>query len=205
MFDHLAKSCDRIVVTGPHRTGTTIAAQMIAHDTGYSYVDEMDDLLGYYPGRLDEWLERKLKVPGVVAQGPSLLKMLVDSPPPDTLVVLMRRAPQDVLASEMRVGWEYRQRELELYGHTEGDVAEIKYAYWDANAPPKSIEIEYQSLREHWAWVEPSRRRGWHRKQTAVGAMTIRGMGEPRWIDQQPPWAPRHVATPPMERHSFPW
>lgn len=208
MFEYLAKRCDRIVVTGPHRTGTTIASQMIAHDTGYRYVDEMDDLAGFYPSRLQEWLERKLQVPDVVIQGPSLLKMLVDSPPPNTLIVLMRRAPQDVLSSEIRTGWEFRQRELELYGHTEGDPTVVKYAYWEANPPPISTEIEYESLRGHWAWVEPPRRRGWHRKQTAVGAMAIRGVGEPRWMAQQPPWTPRHVATPadpPTGRHPFPW
>lgn len=182
MFEHLAREADRIVVTGPHRSGTTIAAQMIAADTGHRYVDENDDIAGFYPHHLDDWLERKLSVPKVVVQGPSLLKMLVDSPPPDTLVVLMRRSPAEVFASEQRTGWEHREREMEAFGASEGDIAIIKYAYWDANPPPCSTEIEYASLSGHWAWVEPSARGGWHRKQTARTSMAIAGLKQPRWV-----------------------
>jgi hypothetical protein len=182
MFEYLARGADRIVVTGPHRSGTTIAAQMIAADTGHRYVDENDDIAGFYPHRLDEWLQRKLSVPKVVVQGPSLLRMLVDSPPPDTLVVLMRRSPAGVFASEQRTGWEYREREMEAFGASEGDITTIKYAYWDANPPPRSAEIEYESLSDHWAWVEPSARGGWHRKQTARNSMAIAGLKQPSWI-----------------------
>ena len=184
MFEHLAQMASRIVVTGPHRSGTTIAAQMIARDTGYRYVDEADDVAGFYPDHLDLWLKQKLDSPGVVVQGPSLLKMLVDSPPSDTLVVLMRRSSADVLVSEQSTGWEYRQRELEIFGHAEGDTTAIKYAYWAANPPSCSTEIEYESLSDHWAWVDESARDGWHRKQTAVGTMAISGLKQPGWLDE---------------------
>ena len=41
MFEYMAIH-SRIVVTGPQRSGTTITAKMIAHDTGHRYVDEAE-------------------------------------------------------------------------------------------------------------------------------------------------------------------
>jgi len=41
LFDWLA-SFDKILVTGPQRSGSRICAQMIAYDTGHEYVDEED-------------------------------------------------------------------------------------------------------------------------------------------------------------------
>jgi hypothetical protein len=44
MFEHLAVH-SKIVVTGPQRSGTRIASQMIASDTGHEFVDEVDFLI----------------------------------------------------------------------------------------------------------------------------------------------------------------
>jgi hypothetical protein len=93
----------RIVVTGPQRSGTTIAARMIANDTGHRYVDEVD--FGVYD--VEAW-RRTLEDECVVVQCPHMLKTILDAPPPDVYVVLMRRDINEIHASEERIGWEKR-------------------------------------------------------------------------------------------------
>src|SRR5579875_68345 len=79
MFEHLAVH-PMIVVTGPQRSGTRIAARMIAADTGHRFVDETEFLIK------DEARFRALfRSPGgeaFVVQAPHMLKDLVDDPPP---------------------------------------------------------------------------------------------------------------------------
>jgi hypothetical protein len=191
MFEHLAERSERILVTGPHRSGTTVAAQMIAADTGYRYVDELD-----FDGRNLMFFGVQLETPRVVVQCPGLLKVLVDYPPPNTLLVLMRRPLEEIHRSEERLkramsdggGLELvlNRCELPTFGLSEGDdVAAAKYAYWDDHTPENSIEISYESLAQHWAFVEASKREDFHIKQTAVDAMTITSENElrgPLWM-----------------------
>lgn len=166
MFEHLA-SYPRIVVTGPQRSGTTIASRMIAEDTGHDLVDE--SAFGVYD--VDAWravLERE----NVVVQCPHMLRLIVDEARPDLLVVLMRRSLAEVHASERRIEWEQRYRgnsvELSVFGLTEGSSAEVKYAYWDTHPkPPRYLEIPYDALADHPRFVAAGARETFGRKQTA--------------------------------------
>lgn len=168
MFEYMAIH-SRIVVTGPQRSGTTITAKMIAHDTGYRYVDEAE--FAVYD--VEKWRKIVTEEDRVVVQCPHMLKIIVDSPPPDILVVLMRRNLEDIHNSERRIDWEHRfrgnTRELELFGLAEGDSAQLKYDYWDSSQKPTNfIEIDYESLRNHLFYVAKEHRVNFHCKQTAV-------------------------------------
>ncbi|MGA3222018.1 MAG: hypothetical protein ABSE77_23620 [Acidimicrobiales bacterium] len=85
MFGHLV-GYSKIVVTGPQRSGTRVASQMIASDTGYEFVDEVEFLITD-THRFRHILQRD----GVVVQAPHMLKDMVDDPPRGVFVVLMRR------------------------------------------------------------------------------------------------------------------
>jgi hypothetical protein len=158
----------RIAVTGPQRSGTTIAAKMIAADTGYRCFDELD----YGVFDTDRW-RGLMSVDGAVVQCPHMLKDIVDDPPPDIFVVLMRRDLPAIHASAVRIGWRDHPwgnvAELWKFGLREGDSASVKYEYWEGS--PKSfpyVELPYDLLRRHPLFVSDELRRRFRPKQTAV-------------------------------------
>jgi hypothetical protein len=166
MFEHLAAH-PRIVVTGPQRSGTRIAAKMIAADTGHAFVDEMQ-----FEIKNAAAFGEVLKRDNVVVQAPHMLKDLVDDPPPGIFVVLMRRELEQIHASEERIRWAEvyggKKTELAKFGLTEGDPAAVKYDYWGSHE--KSVpflELEYEALRRHPLWVPEEVRRGFGPLQTA--------------------------------------
>lgn len=166
MFEHLAVY-PKIVVTGPQRSGTRIAAQMIAADTGHQFVDEVDFLIK------DEDLFRAVLVQRqkIVVQAPHMLKDMVDDPPPDVFVVLMRRDLDEVHASADRIRWAEELggnlTELRKFGLTEGDSAAVKYEYWDSHDKKVPyVEVEYNSLRAHPMYIPPELRKDFGPLQT---------------------------------------
>lgn len=171
MFEYLASN-PRIVVTGPQRSGTTIAGKMIAHDTGHRYVDEMD--FSVYD--VEAWREI-LERDGIVVQCPHMLKVILDDPPPGIFVVLMRRDLDEIHASERRIEWERRfsgnTRELAMLGFSEGDSARLKYEYWDSRPKPqKFMEVCYGDLAAHPLYIAKEHRTNFGCKQTAVRVRT---------------------------------
>jgi hypothetical protein len=165
MFEQLAAH-RRILVTGPQRSGTTIASQMIALDTGHRCIDESE--FGVYD--VAAW-RALLQLDDVVIQCPHMLKFILDDPREDVLVVLMRRDLAAIHASERRIRWEEIHRgnsaELAAFGLAEGSSAEIKYAYWAASArPPHYLELHYDTLREHPLYVPTEGRVSFGRKET---------------------------------------
>jgi hypothetical protein len=157
MFEHLAVH-SKIVVTGPQRSGTRIASQMIASDTGHEFVDEVDFLITDTT-RFRQVLARD----GVVVQAPHMLKDMVDDPPPG--VFRGADAPGPVPDPRQRpTHWLVRaggnRTELAKLGVLDGDSAALKYAYWDAHTKyVPYLELKYQWLRAHPMFVPAERRR----------------------------------------------
>jgi hypothetical protein len=165
MFEELAVH-NKIVVTGPQRSGTRIGAQMIAHDTGHRFVDEAEFLI-----KDSDLFREFLQNDGVVLQAPHMLKDVVDDPPPGIFIVLMRRHLDQIHASAARIGWTENfggnTTELKKFGLTEGDSAAVKYAYWDSH--DKSVpflEVPYESLQAHPLYVPGERRKTFGHWQT---------------------------------------
>jgi hypothetical protein len=167
MFEHLATH-PKIVVTGPQRSGTRIAAKMIAADTGHTFVDETEFAIKDVGAFRELFSQRD----NIVAQAPHMLKDVVDDPPPGIFVVLMRRDLEQIHASEKRIQWAEvyggNKTELAKFGLTEGDPATVKYAYWGSHEKTVPfVELEYEALRRHPLWVPEEQRSGFGPLQTA--------------------------------------
>lgn len=119
-----AKEHGNIYVTGPHRSGTRIAAKMIANETGLRYVseDEYD--------RHDPEAYRKMALRnGLVIQCPTALRNIADyanpaeqlgtnpdiPPMKPNLVIFMVRPLDQIHASEDRVQWPWEAHEMAKY------------------------------------------------------------------------------------------
>ncbi|HWM93323.1 MAG TPA: hypothetical protein VN493_21350 [Thermoanaerobaculia bacterium] len=158
-----------VLVVGPQRAGTTIAAQMIARDLESVFLDERD-VEGDIAQRIDDL--RRGRRPCVV-QAPAWTFACHELGRPDTAVVLVRRRIEEILDSQERIGWTApcQPRELRRYGATSGVIAEIKYRAWDEHQRrqlgPHGFELRYTDLDRHELWI-PARGRGeFQPKQTA--------------------------------------
>lgn len=162
LFEHLSGH-HIILVTGPHRSGTTICAKMIAEDTGHRFVVE-DDIEFSKLNLVQETLE--VGDP-VVIQCPFLMPIIheldlgIGLDYGETCVVVMHRYRKDIEASEEKAkrvnfkGLGYKQKLL--YGVTSDlHVSDIKYDAWESQREhiPNALDVGYLSLSDHPMWVE---------------------------------------------------
>jgi len=174
MFNYL-KPFDKIVVTGPQRSGTRICAKMICHDLGKKYYSEADVGISVWP-LLKELVETKHDF---VVQCPGLCRYVHTLEiRNDTAVVLMRRPVKDIIRSQKRINWHSEPEEIERYLDTplkdiSPPISRLKYMYWSVYQKPRlgdmAFEIEYDSLSEHPMWVPKDQRKGWTHGQTEPG------------------------------------
>jgi hypothetical protein len=156
---------ERVIVTGPHRSGTRICAKMIAYDTGFEFVDEND--IG-----LDSSLQLWSLFDNnrhFVVQCPALCRYVHLFGIDDTAIVLMRRNVKDIIASQERIGWRWEWLELARYDRLDGAIAEVKYEFWGKNQRAQikhAFEVEYESLSRHPLWVPQPLRRDFGAEQT---------------------------------------
>ena len=166
LFNHL-QEFNFILVTGPHRAGTTIATAMIANDLGHKFFEEPN----IPPGNLGDFLETETG-PAVI-HCPSYCHVVHEYVYVDGLaVVLVRRQIDDIIASQRRVGWGFEQHELKKYGRT-GCIARVKYAHWDdiqrQILKDRAFEIRYEDLRNHPMWVSREQRKDFYIAQIEIG------------------------------------
>jgi hypothetical protein len=174
MFEDLVQY-DHILVTGPQRSGTTIAAKMIAADTDYRYVDESE-----YDVHLEEaFADLLAQEHHIVVQCPSMSHIVHQVVNEHTLVVMMMRDCDDIAASEERVGWTVgpypelytfgmSPRQAVSFRRRGGQVAPLKYARWKEQREqvPHYLELAYESLAAHPLWVPKERRVDFAPRQT---------------------------------------
>ena len=174
MFDHL-KKFDKIVITGPGRSGTTIAAKIIADELKYKFVDE-----AWFSGTFFEIFEVLISEPRrkMVVQAPCLSHRLHEIGDRDNVaIVLMRRDIDDILESSKHTltfnekiipdaftvcDERWRKFCLSKYNVTEGCLPQIVYDYWDNYQKDKikhSFELEYLDLKNHPLWIKKPERR----------------------------------------------
>lgn len=159
MFEHLA-TFDRIIVTGPQRSGTTITARIIAHDTGLEYIDEQE----FQAINVAKWRNMVRKRRHFVMQAPGMCRYVHEfGHEPDLLVVMVKRPIADIVASQRRINWQSEAFELARYDlpPRAGVIAEIKYGFWDAvqkHSIENSIEICYNDLDQHPLWLPAGER-----------------------------------------------
>ena len=160
---------DRIAVTGPQRSGTTIAAKIIAEETGHDYIDEDDFGINSYQAFKHVFNSRKK----IVVQCPGLCHKAHEIGEFDnTAVVMMIRNVDDIIASQERIGWAAEKIERFKYNRLVGPpIAEIKYQYWEdvqKHQIKHQFEIVYESLKGHRLWVPKEKRTRFKIRQTEL-------------------------------------
>ena len=94
------KTYNKIVVTGPQRSGTTIIARMIAHDTGHTYIDESLFEVGdfkLFKKTIQDNDTCVIQCPGLAHKAHCLNEYT------DTIVLFCIRPVADIIASQNRV------------------------------------------------------------------------------------------------------
>lgn len=178
-----------VLVTGPQRSGTRIAAKMCAADLGYEYVDERAIDIANLATAI-EVFERGgtvLHAPGLCAEShllwdPRLLKVA-------TAVIVVRRHLDDIITSCKRINWnakgeirKYRSRpEFAPYLTAGAHIAQWKYEVlhgyqWPivnliTKDSPFSFyyQIDYEDLSAHPLWFPKEERIDWEWDRTAPG------------------------------------
>ena len=164
MFESL-KEFSNIVISGPQRSGTRIAAKIVAADTGKEYIDEK--YINFHDIRL---LRYYLSKGNKVIQCPSLCHFLHYINEESTLVIIIYRPIEEILRSEHR-SWNEESENTELfkYGYTGGIISEIKYHFWETVQKlmlgEKAREIKYHKLENHPLFIKDRKNFRWDQTQ----------------------------------------
>ena len=169
MFEFL-RQYDRIIVSGPQRSGTNICARMIAQDTGHIFitaqslgVNDIDTLHKRLPGSHT-----------VVVHGPGFSRYAHTLFPLVDCVVFMRRDLDEIFLSQERIDWHGGAEEINKYldcpirvtlqsifgmrltDEPDRVVAAVKYVYWELYQRQRTnvyFEVDYNRLAEHPLWL----------------------------------------------------
>jgi len=170
---------NKMLVTGPQRSGTTFIAFILAQDLGWTYVDEgvfdidnksmFEDLLG---------LEQSL-----VIQCPGMMRWIHEIQPTylNTFVAVCRRDVEKIRTSERKRGWKFALYEKGKYCDSGVEklmsrpICEIKYDYFDNHqrgfmAHQRCLDVDYpHDVRGHPLYIEEQERDAWGIKQVRPG------------------------------------
>jgi hypothetical protein len=164
----LLKAFKKILVTGPQRSGTTIASKIISHELGLTWLKEESVEVD----RLDLFFKIHFSAANYVLQAPGVCH-LCHVLPVDA-IVFMWRASKDIKESVDRIGWmKHNRYECEKYYKLRGDAPSwlIKkkiYRTFQVHNIRNPFTISYQSLRDHQFYVQPEVRKGFHCRQIDV-------------------------------------
>lgn len=183
IFAHL-KPYHYLLLTGPHRAGTTIAAMMMANDLGIDYYEEEDTLHWARSPRPDgidlrDFFQAKDNV-AMVLRCPAFCHTVhTYSDVPDLAVVMLVRPLEEIKASQERVRWGYARPQMEYYPGYAPPVAGAKYEYWfdvqEEALGDRAFTLEYHSLSRHPMWVPREKRADFVVRQFKEGASRGRG------------------------------
>lgn len=157
------KKFKKLLVTGPQRSGTTIAANVLARELGYKYVDESHVKTRSLTSLFKMLTNRE----SMVVQGPcfSSIAHWVDTP--ETAVVMMIRGVDEIRSSEARIDWKWEKGELRNYFLEDGVISVAKYDAWERFQKPNMLvpyfELHYCSLSNHPMWIDKEGRKGFRR------------------------------------------
>lgn len=151
MFEHL-KRHSVIIVTGPQRSGTRLGAQVIANDTGHTYIDEAE--VGVCN---PDMLTTASREHNVVIHCPAMLQEACEIH--TALVVCMYRDISDIIKSEKKINWNSDFEKKKYKPESEIPVSQQKYEYWHKHKPENHMEIVYDRLSSHTMWIDPKYRK----------------------------------------------
>lgn len=163
------KTFDRILVTGPQRSGTRIRAKHTATLLGYDYVDEQ--VIKF--DSLARCIRVLLSQTKVVLQCPALFCVLHLIDTPRTCAIVCVRDVEDIIKSQERVKWGYGQNEWKKY-LPDGEVLEepisvFRYRKWEKQKKLMRIpyfEANYNELETSSLWIDSEARKNFRGDQT---------------------------------------
>ena len=166
-FSELARY-GAIFVTGPQRSGTTICARMISHDTGHRYIDEEDFRVHDFAH-----LRELMKTPDrVVVQCPALSRYaeLLNTTTAHKLSIMiwMCRGFVEIVASQERIGWDATKERKKYPGYDHLPICMAKLHYWQTVQKIKiaqHYEVHYDMLKDHKLWIDKTERSGFEARQ----------------------------------------
>lgn len=175
IFNHLG--CYQIIlVSGPHRAGTTITAAMIASDLDYEFEEDAQ-------GQLEALSEASGVLPPSVFHCPSYCHYIHQlAHIPHLAAVMVIRDVEAIIASQKRIPWAYEPQQLSLYRSKttpkpnfaiQPPIAEVKYRYWQEVQRPvfgeHGYEVRYEDLARHPMWLPPEQRKDFTANQLEIG------------------------------------
>lgn len=162
-----------ILVTGPHRSGTTFASKVVASETGYRLIDESRWATHH---NHNVWTFRRMvdylmtQPRSVVMHHPGATPWVHLLEPWAVAVVMVRRPVDEIVLSEDRINWRPHEREvLDCYFRTEHPSAYTVYEVWDKwqkRVLSAAYDLEYHSLETHPLWVSKEKRKQFTPHQT---------------------------------------
>jgi hypothetical protein len=177
MFENL-KGYQTILVTGPQRSGTTICAKMIAHDTGHEFVDEMSIAINNVRVLKNLLYFTNKAKQNLVIQCPGLCRYIHLFSSENTLIVMVYRSIEAIIKSQVRIEWDAELKELAHYKHPTNDdiedirpIAQVKYDYWIDEQQAKVInskKVIYENLNTHPLWIPQEDRIDFEARQTEL-------------------------------------
>ncbi len=143
----------RILVTGPARSGTTIASKILAHELSYECILEEEYDVHDLHKAFDLWKYNS----EVVIQGPSLASYCHLFNPPGA-VVWMIRPLEEIVKSQQRVSWQIPKQEIISYLVSDpAQIAKVKLDCWinyqKSLIEDRCFELDYHSLSQHPLWI----------------------------------------------------
>jgi len=165
MFIYLSRF-DRILVTGPQRSGTRIAAKMIASDLGYPYIDEVRFAVGHQLS-FAKLLRETSKG---VFQCPGMCHVIQKHTAPNIAIIFMRRPTRDIVASQDRIKW-VSSSERSNYQCGNQPVCEAKLSRWlnsQRAVCHNCFDLHYDDLKNHPLWIPKNLRSKFKWDQTTI-------------------------------------
>lgn len=144
---------EKIIVTGPQRSGTTFAAELISKELNYNYIHESKIKYSNLTMIYNQLLQPDHKC---VIHCPSMSAIIhwIDSP--KTIAVYMKRNTNHIKKSQEKLNWQFENIERQRYFKETGEIALIKYEAWElfqkSHMRIPYIELEYNSLSVYPEW-----------------------------------------------------
>ena len=145
----------QIIVTGPQRSGTTIAAVILADDLKLTFVDEVD----FVPGQ---------QYSNHVIQSPTALDnyVLFHHMYPKAEFVFVKRAKSDIITSMKRIEWCMDDvNDWEQFVSDYIDTQNTRWKQLKDYLPSQTSEIPYEALKGHRLFVQQDARLNFTAKQ----------------------------------------
>lgn len=155
----------KVVVSGPQRSGTHVAARILSDLLGFQYKEEKSFGINDYQRFLKEFQD----LSKICVQAPGLTHKL-HSLPKEWFVVYMCRSFEDIFKSQKRIDWNAEGVEKAKYKKQfnlqqlllKHPIAKVKWLLFCLEQYPKiesrAAALDYESLSQHPKWVPMSER-----------------------------------------------